>query len=293
VGFQATSGLDCAGSLRERAARATIGAAAARFDVTRPLAMLIAQISDPHVTAPGESPGADVDSAANLARAIAQIEALDPRPDAVVLSGDLVERGTAAEYARLAELLAPLPLPCWLMAGNHDDRAELRRVFPAQPSLAGVPGFLQYEVDLGRLRLLVLDSLEPGTPAGRLCATRLGWLEDRLAADPARPTVVFVHHPPFATGLPHLDRSRLLDGDALGAVVARHRCVRLVACGHVHRPLHLRWAGTAVAVCPSTAHQFALDLRPDGRIRAVAEPPAFMLHHVAGESLLSFTVPVA
>jgi 3',5'-cyclic AMP phosphodiesterase CpdA len=254
--------------------------------------MLIAQISDPHVTLPGASPGAGVDSSAQLARAVARIEAMDPRPDAVVLSGDLADRGERAEYERLAALLAPLSMPCWLMVGNHDDRAELRRVFRDLPRLRGEEGFLQYAVDTPELRLLMLDSLCPGSAAGELCAERLDWLDAELAAAPERPAVVFVHHPPFATGLPLLDEFRLANGDALGAIVARHRSVLLVASGHVHRHAHCRWHGTVALTAPSTAHQFVLELAHDASITPAAEPPGFLLHRYAGGALVTFAVPI-
>lgn len=254
--------------------------------------MLIAQLSDPHVTLPGASPGAGVDSAANLARAVARLNAMHPRPDAVVLSGDLVDRGERAEYERLAGLLAPLSMPCWLMVGNHDDRGELRRVFTDLPWLAGDEGFLQYAVDTPELRLLMLDSLSPGSAAGELCPQRLAWLEARLDAAPERPTLVFVHHPPFATGSPLLDEFRLANGDALGAIVARHGRVLVVASGHVHRVAQCRWHGTVALTAPSTAHQFVLELAPDASITPTAEPPGFLLHRYAGGSLVTFAVPI-
>lgn len=254
--------------------------------------MLIAQLSDLHVTVPGASPGAGVDSAANLARAVAQLEAMDPRPDGVVLSGDLVDRGDAAEYARLAGLLAPLSMPCWLMAGNHDDRTELRHAFAELPRLPGRHAYLQYAVDLAGLRLLLLDSVAPGSAAGELCAQRLAWLESELAKAPDRPTMVFVHHPPYATGSPLLDSVGLANGGNLGEIIERHDHVLLVAAGHVHRVTHCRWYATIAMTAPSTAHQFALDLAPDAGIAPVAEAPGFLLHRFDGESLVSFSVPI-
>jgi 3',5'-cyclic AMP phosphodiesterase CpdA len=254
--------------------------------------MLIAQLSDLHVTLPGASPGAGVDSAANLARVVAQLEAMNPRPDGVVLSGDLVDRGDAAEYARLASLLAPLSMPCWLMAGNHDDRTELRRAFPQLPRLPGKHAYLQYAVELPGLRLLLLDSVVPGSAAGELCAQRLAWLEAELAGAPEQPVIVFIHHPPYATGSPLLDSVGLANGDDLGAIIDRYDRVLLVSAGHVHRVTHCLWHETIAMTAPSTAHQFVLELAPDASISAVAEPPGFLLHRFDGQSLVSFSVPI-
>ncbi len=253
--------------------------------------MLIAQITDLHVTVPGQSPGAGIDSAANLARVVEAINALDPQPDVVIASGDLVEWGTDAEYLRLRDLLRLLRAPFRLMVGNHDDRAAIVRTFPSC-ALASDGHGLQQTVDVGPLRVILLDSLVPGATSGTLGAQRLAWLEDRLTQAAARPAMVFVHHPPIETGVPQVDESRLLDAAELAAVVARHRNVVRVACGHLHREIFCAWAGTTLSVCPSTAHQFLFDLRPGGRLRAVASAPAFQLHRWKHESLQTFTMPL-
>lgn len=254
--------------------------------------MIVAQVSDPHVTAEGASPGAGVDAYARLAAVLRRIADLAPRPDAIVLSGDLVEMGTAAEYARLATLVDATPLPVHLMAGNHDDRDALARAFPGHGPRFGEHG-LHYAVDAGPLRLVMLDSLVPGEPGGALPPGEVAWLEAELSAHPRTPTVVFVHHPPATTGLDHVDRSALGDDRAFAETIRRHGHVVRVCCGHLHRAVLVNWAGTALSVCPSTAHQFALDLRPDGRVRPVDEPPAFQLHRWHGGALHTYTTTVA
>ena len=253
--------------------------------------MLVAQISDPHVTVPGDSPGAGVDSFANLRRALAVVDALDPRPAGIVISGDLVEHGTRGEYRRLREALADAGLPVWLMTGNHDRRDMLLEVFPEIRAHRG-PWGLQYAIDAGPLRLLLLDSLVEGTSGGFLDDARLAWLDARLSERPEHATMVFVHHPPVATGLVHIDSSMLANGDALGEVIGRHRQVMRVASGHIHRSLACEFGGTTLTVCPSTAHQFVLDLRDGGRIVPVAEEPALQLHRWNGERLFTYTVPL-
>lgn len=253
--------------------------------------MLIAQVSDPHVTVAGASPGAGVDSHARLARTLAAIVALVPRPHAIVLSGDLVESGSEAEYGRLASLIAPAPIPVHAMAGNHDDRAALARALPDHASRCGVHG-LHYVVDHPPLRLVLLDSLVPGEPGGALADGQIAWLDRVLAQRPGAPTMVFVHHPPATTGLAHVDRSALADDRAFAAVIRRHSQVVRVSCGHLHRTVVVNWAGTTLSVCPSTAHAFALDLAAEGRIRPVATPPMFQLHRWHGGALHTYTAGV-
>jgi len=207
--------------------------------------MLVVQLSDPHIAPAGVSPGAGVDSYASLARALARVHVLDPRPAGIVVSGDLVERGTREEYARLSALLAPVALPVWLMTGNHDDRDELAGAFPELARHRGAFG-LQYVVDLGEARLVLLDSLVEGTAGGALDDLRLAWLDERLAEDD-RPAIVFVHHPPVSTGLAHVDRSALANADALADVVSPRHVAR-VASGHFRRALSVGFAGTTLSV---------------------------------------------
>jgi 3',5'-cyclic AMP phosphodiesterase CpdA len=177
------------------------------------------------------------------------------------------------------------------MVGNHDDRNALVRVFPACAPASDVHG-LQQAVDVGSLRLILLDSLVPGTQAGTLGAQRLAWLDEQLAREADRPTMLFVHHPPIEMGVPPVDDSRLLDAAALAVVVGRQRNVVRVACGHLHREIFGTWAGTTLSVCPSTAHGFLFDLRPGGRLQAVASAGAFHLHRWRDDSLQTFTMPL-
>lgn len=249
--------------------------------------MLLAQISDMHVCAPGRLLGRAIDTAGFLARAVAHLNALDPRPDLVLATGDLVDEGQAEQYAHLRSLLAPLAMPVYLVPGNHDDREALVAAFPDHAYLPR-QGFLQYAVEGLPVRLLVLDTLIPGEPGGRICDERRAWLAARLAEAPDRPTALVMHHPPFATGLAYMDEMGLDGADALAEVVRRHPQVERVLCGHLHRPIQTRWAGTVASTAPSTAHQVTLDLREDGPLAFSMEPPACQLHlWRAGAGLVS------
>jgi len=255
--------------------------------------MLLAQISDPHVVGAGQLAYGRVDTPRMLARCVHRLMAEPRRPDAVVVTGDLTDHASAAEYALLRELLAPLTMPVYLAVGNHDDRDALRRAFPDHAHLAGEDGFVQYAADLGELRLLVLDTLQQGAPGGELCERRLRWLDRELTAS-ARPTVIAQHHPPFATGLTIMDRMGLDDAAAAAQarVVARHPHVERIVCGHVHRTAHARFGGTTVSICPSSAHQLQLDLRPGADIRFTYEPSSYQLHLWNGTQLVTHTCVV-
>lgn len=252
--------------------------------------MIVAQLTDPHIVAPGKlfrcpiqaAPDAErvrheFDTAPYLARAVAAINALVPRPDVAVVTGDLVDHGDPDEYRQLRELLAPLAMPVYVIPGNHDAREPLREAFRADGYLPA-EGWLQYTVEDYPLRLVALDTLVAGEPGGRLCAERLAWLDAALAAQPDRPTAIVMHHPPFATGITYMDNYGLDNAAAFAEIVARHRQVERILCGHLHRAIDRRFAGTVAGTAPSTAHQIRLNLVAGGRISFVFEPPGYQLH---------------
>ncbi len=239
--------------------------------------MLIAQISDMHVKPPGELLYKRIDTAGFLELAVAHVMALDPKPDIVLATGDLVDGGKPEEYALLRRLLAPLSMPVYLVPGNHDARDPMREAFPDHAYLPK-SGFLQYAIEDQPVRLIALDTLVPGKGYGALCEERLGWLESRLG-ESDRATLLFMHHPPFDCGIDAFDGMKVNEGaDRLASIVRRHNNVERVLCGHVHRPIQVRWAGTMGSIAPSTAHQSTLDLHENAPLSLMMEPPGVALH---------------
>jgi 3',5'-cyclic-AMP phosphodiesterase len=256
--------------------------------------MIVAQISDLHVAAEGHLLHGCYDTGASLVRCVQHLLQRVPRPDVVLATGDLVERGEAQEYQRLRRLLEPLALPLYVIPGNHDDRGALRAAFPDHAYLPREGSSLSYVVEDHPLRMIGLDTLIPGAGGGTLDGAQLDWLDAQLAAAPLRRTLVFMHHPPFRTGIPRMDELGFEAGGAarLASVLARHRHVERVICGHVHRSIQTLWRGTAVTVCPSTAFQYSLRLEPGKLEPASDEPPAYQLHGWNGAELVTHTVPV-
>jgi Icc protein len=240
--------------------------------------MLLAQITDFHIRPEGLLAYGRVDTAACLGRAIARLADLDPRPDAVVATGDLVDAGDPVEYAHLRRLLAPLALPLYVLPGNHDSRPALREAFRDHGYLPEGGEFLHYTVEDWPLRLIALDTTIPGEPGGRMCDRRLAWLEAELAEQSERPTLLMMHHPPMATGIGHMDAMGLEKPERLAAVLRRHGQVERIICGHIHRSIQASFAGKPASVAPSTAHQVMLDLTAGDEARFVLEPPGFHLH---------------
>ena len=240
--------------------------------------MLVAQITDTHITPPGTRFMGVVDTASALAQAVTTLNRLDPSPNFVVLTGDLVESGKPEEYAHLRSLLTPLRMPLFAIPGNHDAREPMRHAFAGDGYLPR-EGFLNYVIDDYPMRIIGLDTLVPGEGGGILCSERLHWLDNILAAAPDQPTLVFMHHPPFMTGITRMDRLGLSGSAAFAEIIRRHPQVERIACGHLHRAIECRFAGTVAGTAPSTAHQIVLDLRPDARVGFAFEPPGYQLHH--------------
>lgn len=257
--------------------------------------MILAQLSDLHVGVGTGLAYGHFDTAASLARCVEHMRGLRPRPDAVLATGDLVDRGSREEYRRLRALLAPLPAPLYLIPGNHDRREELLAEFGDHDYLPPRGAPLAYTVERYPVRLIALDTVVPGTEGGALDTAQLEWLARALSEDPHRPALLFMHHPPFATGLGRMDAIGLAPQSAarLREIVARHPQVERIVCGHVHRPIQARWGGTAVSICPSTAYQCRLDLDTGRFEPAPEEPPAYQLHCWNGAELVTHTITVA
>jgi 3',5'-cyclic AMP phosphodiesterase CpdA len=252
--------------------------------------VLVAQITDLHL---GFDPGKpDELNRQRLDRTLKRLAEMVPRPDLLFVTGDIADNGEDGEsYQRYAEAVAGLPFPVWPAMGNHDSREAFLALFPALPA---PDGFIQYAIDDFPVRILVLDTLEVGRHGGGFCETRAAWLTARLAEAPGRPTLVVLHHPPIATGLSWMTENPEADWVLrLRPIVEAHPNIVAMVCGHLHRPIVTRWAGTTLAVCPATAPQVALDLRPmdpdhaDGRAMIVADQPWFALHYWNGSELIS------
>ncbi|MCJ2177501.1 phosphodiesterase [Novosphingobium album (ex Hu et al. 2023)] len=251
--------------------------------------MLIAQITDIHIGFDRGNP--DEYNMQRLKVVLNRIVDGPNRPDLLLMTGDLTEFGDAESYARLAEAVSVCPFPVLPMTGNHDDRAALLAAFPDTSSH---DGFIQYALELGALRLVVLDTLDPGHHGGAFCETRAAWLSAELAAHPDVPTVIALHHPPFESGLSWLDSGAGEPWIArLAQAVAGHRQVRAIIGGHLHRTIQTMWEGLPMVVCASTAPLVSLDLnpvdpeQPDGREMISNELPAYALHRWDGDRFVS------
>ena len=236
------------------------------------MGQMLAQLTDPHIRLGDPAP----DRA--LAAAVAAVVALDPAPDAVLVSGDLADNGDPREYERVRELLEPLPMPYHVLPGNHDNVPELEKVF----------GPAEYAVDVGDLRLVAVDSTIPGAGGGRIPVERL---EPRLV-DP-RPTIVAMHHAPLATGVAAMDALGVPpeDCEALATLLRKRPQVKRVVTGHLHRTIVGAIGGVPIFTCPGVHLQLALDFK-GGEIDTNDDPPGYALHLLQDGEVTSHVLPL-
>lgn len=238
--------------------------------------IVIAQITDTHIRAPGRLTYRKIDTSTYLRDAVAFLSSQPVPIDAVVHTGDLTDFATDDEYRHFRDLVAPLRVPFFAVPGNHDERGAFRRAFTELDLPADGP--LNYVASVGDLKLVMLDSCVPGSPYGELGPRTRTWLDRTLAAAPDRPALVALHHPPFIAGIRHMDVQNCRDAAEFEEVLRRHPQVQGVLCGHVHRTVMTQFAGRPAMIGPSPAHAVSLDLASDAPPSFTLEPPAVLMH---------------
>ncbi len=215
--------------------------------------MIIAQISDTHLTL--DTPDAN-QRMRDFALTIADINALDPPPQAIVHTGDIVHNGRRDEYAEAASILAAARAPVYVLAGNKDERANLRAAFAAGSYLTPGSGFVDYAVEDFPVRLIALDTLSPENGKGEFRSEQVKDLIDRIDAETTKPIAAFTHHPPFEV-IVGPDRLHFETPDSMSRLRdALQRSGRVVAVfsGHVHRAAagHVGTIPASVVPCIAT-----------------------------------------
>lgn len=234
--------------------------------------MLIAQLTDFHVGRVIQTEQGPIDLHDRMLDAVAHIKNMNPQPDLLMVTGDLSNHGNEADYIRVRTALQQLEMPIYVIPGNHDRRSLLRKLF-SDHDYWPQSGFIQYVLEQYPLRIICLDTLADGQHYGMLCKERLAWLTARLDEDRERPSLIFMHHPPFTTGLCYPDQLMCRNGDAFGDIIARHSQIQAIICGHVHRDVVTFWRGVSAYVTASATFSNGLILYPVDDVDPLFEPP--------------------
>lgn len=256
------------------------------------------QLSDTHIVERGERAYGVVDTGAALERAVSTIRDLLPLigpVDGILVSGDLTDFGKPEEYALFREIMASLAIPLAVVPGNHDRREPMRDAFTDLPSMPA-SGPINWQLTFGDMQVIGLDTLVEGHPHGVLADETLAWLKGALKKAGDSPVLIVMHHPPFDSGIEHMDRQGLKNAEALFAVLAGHGGPVTLSCGHVHRMIATVRYGRPVFIAPSPSHAVALDHRPGGPSELMLEPGGFLLHRCpaggTGCGIITEQVPV-
>jgi 3',5'-cyclic AMP phosphodiesterase CpdA len=246
----------------------------------------IVQLTDTHVLESGKRQWLFFETSSYLARCVARINALQPAPDLVIVTGDVADGGKRAQYERARAVLDELTVPYFIVPGNHDRAKPLADVFGERVRATPDAG-LSYTIDDFPVRVVMLDSTARGRPGGEISDAKCAWLDGVLARERARPTILALHHPPFAPKVPGLDRLPLRGRMELGAIVARHPQIRRIVSGHVHHAFVASWCGTTASTAMSSSPQlFPRSGFPFG-INVALERPGFQSHRFDGSSFVS------
>lgn len=209
--------------------------------------LLVAQLTDTHLFADGTKTMFDCRTNQTFAAVMQQLAQVQPRPDLLLLTGDISQDDTAESYAYARSLIGPLQIPTYWLRGNHDQNGD------AIEQLNGDRITAEKSFEQGGWRFILLDSMVLDQPGGQLSQLQLEYLEQQLQDE--KPTLVAVHHHPIDCGVKYMDDIRLSNADDLFAVLDRYPQVKLVICGHIHQEFAAERSGVTYLGTPSTCIQ--------------------------------------
>ncbi len=251
--------------------------------------MKLVQISDIHLTCPGERMGG-LDPHKRFAQALADVRAHHADAARIVITGDLTHWGEPAAYRMLQDAISDAPAPVRLLIGNHDDRSCFLDAFPDHPRDPN--GYVNYAETIDGHRLIYLDSTAPQTHAGHFGSDRIDWLEAELeTASRAR---IFLHHNPMKLGLPAADKISLVAEDRVSfqELLSRYASkIDYIHFGHVHAPIHGTFCGIPFASVPSTGNQSLPNMVEPDLLLGAPMPPSYYVISVSGTGTIIHEVP--
>lgn len=251
--------------------------------------MKLVQISDIHLTVPGERMGG-LNPHRRFVQALDDVRAHHSDAARIIVTGDLAHWGEPAAYAALLDALTDLPCPVRLLIGNHDNRANFLTAFPDHPR--DPDGFINYAETVAGTRLIYLDTTTPRTHAGHFCAARRNWLAGELeTCDHAR---IFMHHNVMPLGLPAEDKIALIAEDRapLADLLTGYRDrIDYMHFGHVHAPVHGTWCGIPFASVRSTGNQSLPDLSEQNLLQGAPMAPSYCVIIAGGTDTVIHEIP--
>lgn len=252
---------------------------------------LIVHISDTHYLGEGRALYGSVDTDRTLQRALEQLERTGLRPAAIVLTGDIADRGEADAYRRVRDQVEAAAdrfgaTVVWVM-GNHDERSAFRTELLRE---AGTAEPVDRVLDVGGLRIIALDTSVPGYHHGDVSGHQRAWLADVLSTPAEFGSILALHHPPLPTPLHLMNVLELREQDALAEVIAGSD-IRTILGGHLHYATTGMFAGIPVSVAAATCYTMDLSA-PERELTGVNGGQSINLVHVYEDQMTHSVVPI-
>lgn len=211
--------------------------------------VLLVQLTDSHLFAEADGRLLGMDTADSLERVVDLVLEEQPQIDLVLATGDLSQDGSVASYRLFRQLSERIPAPFRWCPGNHDELAAMREAARNSEMLLPV-------LDIAGWRVVMLDTLVPGSVFGILEREQLTLLERALQEAPQRHVLICLHHHPVTIGSQWMDSIGLHNRDELFEILDRHDNVRALLWGHIHQEFDGQRDAVRLLASPSTGVQF-------------------------------------
>ncbi|KXF83140.1 phosphodiesterase [Enterovibrio coralii] len=240
----------------------------------------ILQITDTHIVAPPNKVSKVLDTYSLFQQAVNKINkdlVKLGKIDAIIVTGDISDRGDEESYKAFQELITQLHIPYFVIPGNHDRREAMRTCFTSLQS-TNLSEEINWIHAFPDLDVIGLDTVIPNSGAGRLSETALTFLADSLQQSKDRPALIALHHPPFESGIQFMDAIGLDGANAFSEILAQSERDIRVICGHLHNSIVCSVGGKTVLSSPSTASSFVTDHRDNAPVGFTQQAGGYMLH---------------
>ncbi len=243
--------------------------------------LTIAHASDLHICKDGNFAYEVSDSLTGLRNFIKDIKKLNFNVDFLCITGDLSDDGSISSYKILKENLDNLPIPYFIIPGNHDNREKMSTIFENHKYLnKRIKNRIFHSFTVHNIKIILLDSLTDGEPNGSLPKDVLNAIEQELST--GNKSLIFLHHPPFPTGIGFMDKQPFHSAnDFLTTLNKNSSNILNVGCGHIHRAMFINKGGINFTISPSTAMQLDLNLNEDAPGDFVLETPGYLIYRIS------------
>ena len=251
--------------------------------------MLIAQLTDTHITVPQNKSEDCYVKFLALKKSIHQINQLDELPDVVIHTGDISHNGRIDEYKLTKSVMDELQVPYLITAGNRDSVENLITEFDLSSVESHHQNLIQYSADIASYRLVAVDTFSQNSNLGFLNFSKLAHLDGLLRQKQSCPTIIFMHHPPInlSNSEPpehEYENTRMIEN--FSEIVDRHPQIIAFLCGHIHREFSGYINASPVMVMPPLTKKLYRGVIDHSQVPEIA----FRLHSFEGNAFKKTTI---